>query len=85
MDKNSLALDLETYEKALSEKTVLRLCRKVFGGEEVIDLRLWKLAKKGYLYPSRNGICMRSSFWKDALKLFSDNSLPISNVSETIS
>lgn len=74
-NKDNWSLPIATYEKALSTQTVLRLSQKAFAGEEMVDLRLWKLAKKGNYYPSRSGLCMRLSFWKEALKLFNDNGM----------
>lgn len=82
-NRDSWALPIETFEVSISDVTVLRLARKSFAGGEVLDLRLWGRGKKGNLYPKRQGLCMRSSFWELALKLFKDNSLPIPNDATT--
>lgn len=69
--------DLDMHEVSLNPVSVLRLCRKMFDGKEVIDLRLWQRAKDGKLFPRKGqGLCMRAQFWSEALKLFTDNQLP---------
>lgn len=72
---------LDVYDAELSEKTVIRVSVKVFDGVQFFDLRLWGRTKDGKLYPKRSGICMRSTFWQVALKLFSDNGLMMPNQS----
>ena len=71
------SMELEHFDIYLTPKTVLRLCRKVYGAEEVLDLRMWGVDKRESLYPKRGqGICMRAQGWELALKLFRDNHLP---------
>lgn len=82
-DKDSWSLPLDIYEHELSDLTVLRLSRKIFAGEETLDLRLWRRDKGGKLYPSRKGLCMRTAFWSEAFKLFNDHALLISTNKNT--
>ena len=78
-----IGLELEHFDGHISERTVIRICLKVFGKEEVLDLRLWHVDKQGKLYPGRGqGICMRASSWELALKLFKDNHLPRTRTDE---
>lgn len=78
------ALLIDTFDVNLSETTVMRISRKVFGMDEVLDMRLWGVAKTGNLYPKKGkGLCMKVRNWQIALKILSDNNLipgvPITN------
>lgn len=78
--KYHLAVTLDSFQKPVSPLTVLRVSRKVFGGVEAIDLRLWGLTKDGKTYPKKGkGICMLTSNWKVAMQIFNENNL-LSNV-----
>ena len=64
------------FDVSLTDSTVIRLSQKVFGMDEVLDLRLWGRSKTGNLYPRKGqGLCMKTKNWIPALKLFTDNHL----------
>ena len=69
-----LATDLESYDIPQTGKTVARIVRKIFGGIEVIDVRLWHLNRKQDAhYPSRHqGICLKADAWKEVIKIFQE-------------
>lgn len=67
--QDELITDIDCFDRGLNENTVLRLSRKLFGKDEVLDLRLWRRTKQGNLYPSRKGLCMKTEFWLNAYDL----------------
>lgn len=76
---------LHEFDKHISDTTVIRIQQKVFGLDEVLDVRLWGVAKAGNLYPKRGkGITMKVENWRHVLRMFDENKL-IPNVSLTTS
>lgn len=65
-----LVTEIDYVDAGINSGTVLRLARKMFGRDEVLDLRLWRRTKDGKLYPSRRGLCMKTEFWPYAFELF---------------
>lgn len=84
IDESKLSIEIDKFDVAISSDTVLRLCHKIFAGEEIYDLRLWRRDIKGNLYPRKGqGLCLREQFWLMAMKLLSehirDSRLPVTN------
>ncbi len=77
IDRNKLSIPLDVFDASISDLSIIRLSRKLFAEEEVIDLRLWRYDKfSDSFFPRKGqGLCMRTKFWKLALKLFVDNNL----------
>lgn len=70
----NLGVDLDTFDIAQTGNTVIRICRKVFGDDEVIDCRLWYRNKlTNEYYPRRaQGICLKLKSWRSVLRVFKD-------------
>lgn len=73
-----LATDLESFDIPQTDLTVIRIVRKLYGGTEVIDVRLWHLNKKtGEYYPRRTqGLCLNIKAWDDIYRMFKSNLKP---------
>lgn len=62
---------LDYFDSRISDKTVLRLTRKLWDGITFYDLRQWGFDKAGNCYPKfGKGLCLRAEFWPQALELF---------------
>lgn len=82
-----LAHDLETHDIHQTPETVIRVCRKTFGGEEVVDIRLWHLNKKsGEFYPRKfQGICLKTHALRDVIRVLKDKMNIDSNGTQMVS
>lgn len=60
----NLGHDLDAIDIPQTDQTVVRVCKKVWGGVELIDVRKWRRNKKDKtLYPGRQGVCLNREAW----------------------
>lgn len=83
LENIKVAEDLDTFTIPLTSDTVIRICRKIYLGNEVIDCRLWFRNKKNEQYYPRKGqgMCLRPNAWKEILGVFNNNLVLLSNAS----
>lgn len=69
---------LEQVEVRLGDNSVMRICKKLFGEHEVIDMRLWVQGRPGNWYPKQGqGICMKVEGWKYCKEFIIEKLLPM--------
>lgn len=68
---------------SISDKTVIRISRKVNEGNTYLDIRKMGVDRKGNLFRTRKGLCMTDKFWAGAISKFTENRyllpVPITN------
>lgn len=77
----NLAQDLDSITIPQTEKVVIKVCRKLFGGKEVIDVRLWfkNPISQEFYTTKRQGICLNIEAWKkikgalEAMNIYTSN------------
>lgn len=78
MKSNDPARTIASFDVPLTDQAVIRLERKVWDGDEYLNVHLWGRDKKGNLFPRKGrGLCFQHEAWEKILKAFTVNGLPI--------